>query len=487
MPVEPVPLSTLAAIADGEIFGAGDPLIADVHHDSRLVQAGSLFVAVRGSTSDGHEYVESVSGTAAAVCVEERAEVTTPQLVVANTRQALGQLANEVNGRPSEQIAVAGITGTNGKTTVTYLLESIVTSAGQSAGLIGTIGARIAGAPVPTTRTTPEATELHRLLASMVESGVSVAAIEVSSHALELFRVEGVAFAIVAFTNLSQDHLDFHGDMERYYLAKAQLFDHSRARHAVINTADEWGKRLYNEVDDTTLPVTTVLGDNAAFGVADVTHTIGSSTFTLDTPIGSTAIRLPLSGRFNVDNAVVAAACAVGLGFTLAEVQAGLESVPPIPGRVEPVDVGQGFAVLVDYAHTPEAVAAVVEETALLADGRVIVVVGAGGDRDRDKRPLMGAAAAASSAVVIVTADNPRSEDPLVIATAVARGARAVNAAEVVEVPDRSEAIRRAIQMARPGDAVLILGKGHELGQEAGGETVPFDDRAVARLHLESR
>ena len=484
MPGDSIRLSDLIAVSEGTIIGETDPIISDVEHDSRRVGEGALYVAIRGHTSDGHTYLQTVSRTAAAVCVEEAADLDVPQLVVRDTRQALGRLAHVVHGQPSRHLSVAGITGTNGKTTVTYLLESIATAAGRSAGLIGTIGARIAGAPVPTSRTTPEASELHRLLAQMVTEGVSIAAIEVSSHALDLLRVEAVEFSVVAFTNLSQDHLDFHGDMERYFLAKAKLFDPVRAHHAVINTDDRWGKRLADELRVTPLPVTTVLGEDAALSISDVEQGIDSSSFVLQSPQGAISIRLPLGGRFNVDNAVVAAGCALGLGFDLSEIKRGLEATQAIPGRVEHVDAGQDFAVLVDYAHTPEAIAAIVEETAGLAKGRVIVVVGAGGDRDREKRPLMGAAAARESSLVIVTADNPRSEDPAAIAEAVAAGARDAGSAEVVQIADRSEAIGHAIRMAAAGDAVLILGKGHEQGQEAFGKIVPFDDRAVARSHL---
>ncbi|MBT8207700.1 MAG: UDP-N-acetylmuramoyl-L-alanyl-D-glutamate--2,6-diaminopimelate ligase, partial [Acidimicrobiia bacterium] len=375
MPGESVRLSDLVAATEGTIIGDTDPIISDVEHDSRRVREGGLYVAIRGHTSDGHQYLQAVSRTAAAVCVEDAQALDVPQLVVRNTRQALGRLAHIVHGKPSSRLSVAGITGTNGKTTVTYLLESIAEAAERSAGLIGTIGARIAGAPVATSRTTPEASELHRLLAQMVADGVTIAAIEVSSHALDLFRVEAVEFSVVAFTNLSQDHLDFHGDMEQYFRAKARLFDPSRAHHAVVNTADPWGARLADELRDTPLPVTTVLGDDAAVSVSDVAQGLDSSSFVLETPQGVISIELPLGGRFNVDNAVVAAGCALGLGFDLAEVKRGLEATAAIPGRVELVDAGQEFAVLVDYAHTPEAIAAIVEETAGLAKGRVIVVV----------------------------------------------------------------------------------------------------------------
>jgi UDP-N-acetylmuramoyl-L-alanyl-D-glutamate--2,6-diaminopimelate ligase len=480
---EGVTLHDLAERVPGRvtILGATTSVV-DVTRDSREVLPGWLFVAVRGDAIDGHDYVnDAVTRGAAAVAVEEKVAVGVPQLLVADTRRALPWMAAIVHGDPSRKLTVVGVTGTNGKTTVTHMLESIADEAGLVAGVIGTVGARIAGASVPVPRTTPEGSDLHRLLAQMARAGVEMAAIEVSSHALNLGRVDGVWFRTAAFTNLSQDHLDFHGDMGAYRDAKASLFEESRAASAVICVDDEAGQWIAKASN---IPVTTV----SVHGVADVmvperSSSLAGSRFVIaagERPPFPVDLAVP--GEFNVANALVAAAIALELGIEPDAVSRGLARLAPIPGRFERVDKGQPFEVVVDYAHTPDAVATVVRATRAITSGRIFVVVGAGGDRDRDKRPAMGRAAAESD-LVIVTSDNPRSEDPAAIVAAVAEGARR-SGATVVEEPDRKAAIGLAISQARAGDVVLVLGKGHEQGQEIGGAILPFDDRTEAVRHL---
>jgi UDP-N-acetylmuramoyl-L-alanyl-D-glutamate--2,6-diaminopimelate ligase len=473
-------LSVLAERVPGEATVLGpDVAVGDVTHDSRLVEPGDLFVAVRGLETDGHRYLAAaLEAGAAAVAVEEALAVPRDdelsQLVVDDTRSALGPLAAAVHGEPSQRIAVVGVTGTNGKTTVTHLLESIVSAAGMTPGVIGTVGAHLGVARVPLARTTPEASDLQRLLAEMVEAGVEVAALEVSSHALALQRVNGTWFRVVAFTNLMQDHLDFHGDMDSYLAAKQRLFDVDRAERAVVAIDDEAGRSIVAAVR---IPVTTVAVDGEAdISASHIGVTMKGSTFTVRTPEGEFAATIPLPGAFNVQNAIVAAAIARDLGIGEEAIIAGLADVSTIPGRFEPVNAGQAFGVVVDYAHTPDAIAAVLESAGSLAGGSVIALIGAGGDRDKSKRPAMGSAAAAAD-LVVVTSDNPRSEDPEAIIGEVAAGVPP--GIDLITEPDRRAAIRAALRAAGDHDLVLILGKGHEQGQEVAGIVHPFDDRVV--------
>ncbi len=483
MPPE-VLLSELADLVGGEIVGDGRTPIRDVTHDSRQSGPGALFVAVSGFTSDGHDFVQAaIAQGAAAVAVERPQDGPVPQLIVRDTRAALPLLAAAVHHHPSRRMRVVGVTGTNGKTTVVHLLESIAMAAGLSSAIVGTIGARIAGHPVTSVRTTPESTDLQRLLARMVDEQVQLAAIEVSSHALALHRVDEVTFAVSAFTNLTQDHLDFHEDMSDYFAAKASLFDENRSERAVIWVDDAYGARLAGSI---AIPVTRVgLGSDADVRAESIEVTPTGSRFALVVGGRSRPVQLPLGGAFNIENALVAAACAWVLGLTLDDIDRGLRTVAQIPGRFEKIDAGQPFAVIVDYAHTPEGIAAVVEAARGVSRGNIVVVVGAGGDRDRAKRPRMGAAASRAD-VAIITSDNPRSEDPLAIIDEVVGGT--VGGSAVVQVvPDRRSAIRMAVRMASVGDVVLILGKGHEQGQEISGRIEPFDDRLVAREELSNQ
>ncbi len=479
MRADTVLLSHLEAVASATQSArriGSDVSVRDLEHDSRRVGPGSAFIALRGAAVDGHDFISSaIAAGAAALIVDHEVDAVVPQLVVADTRPLMAPLAAAVHRHPSAEMTVVGVTGTNGKTTVTHLLESIGRAAGKKVGLIGTIGARVAGVPQPVTHTTPEATQLQRLLRSMSDAGVDLVAMEVSSHALAYGRADAIDFEVAAFTNLSQDHLDFHGDMEEYFAAKRRLFEPNRARRAVINIDDPAGARLAIEV---AIPATTVgflpeAGIHARVLSADPRGT----TMEIVSPGGAFTVTTRLAGQFNAANALVAAACALEVGIGPDAVGAGLAGAGSVPGRFEPVEAGQEYAVIVDYAHTPGAIHTVIDAVRPLTAGRVIAVGGAGGDRDRGKRPLMGAALAEAD-LAIVTSDNPRSEDAAAIAAAVVSGAPAGRS--VATELDRRLAIRRAVAAAAAGDVVLILGKGHETGQHFATGSIPFDDRIVA-------
>ncbi len=484
MPAEPITLDALARATHGRIRGDGAVVVSDVTHDSRAAGRGVLFVAVRGHAVDGHGFIPSaIAAGSPAVCAEtDDPAWAVPTLVVADTRAALAPLAATVQGRPSEALRLVGVTGTNGKTTVTHLLESICRAASIPEAVAGTIGARIRGRVVPMTRTTPEATDFQRLLRTMVDAGVDVAAVEVSSHALALGRVAETRFRLGAFTNLSQDHLDFHGDMDSYERAKAQLF--SQCDEAVIWVDDAAGARIARSLQIRLLTVGT--GTDADLRVRGAVHSFAGSVFELEGASGGLAIHVPLAGRFNVANAAVAAACARRLGIDDRAIVAGIGSVEVVPGRFERVATDAEFTVIVDYAHTPDGVSAVIDTALhiLGGAGRVIAIVGAGGDRDRAKRPLMGAAASQAH-VAVLTSDNPRSERPEDILAEVALGAHGP-ATVVVEI-DRRRAIHTAVAMALPGDVVLVLGKGHEQTQDFGDHVESFDDRVVAAEAVRAR
>ena len=467
----------------------GDPRteIASVTHDSRAVGPDDLFCCVVGSTSDGHDHAPAaLAAGAAALLVERTLDLGAPEVRVASVRAAMGPVAAAAWGQPSSKLAVLGVTGTNGKTTTTYLLENIARAAGITPGVIGTIGTRIDGAVVPGERTTPEATELQALLARMAGAGVGLAAIEVSSHALVMHRVDGTRFAAACFTNLSHDHLDFHADLEDYFEAKARLFVPAFTDAAAANLDDPRGAEIARRSEAAGL---SVLGFGLATGEAPVRAEAvqarpDGNTFRLVTPYGSAPVTSPLVGAFNLSNALAAAATALVAGLDVAAVAAGLSAPVVVPGRMERVDAGQPFPVLVDYAHTPDGLDKVLRAARPLvgAGGRLVIVFGAGGDRDRAKRPEMGKAAAGLADVVVVTSDNPRSEDPMAIIAEVVAGIPA--GTEPVVIADRREAIGAALAGRSAGDVVVVAGKGHEQGQTAGGVTVPFDDRIVAGEEL---
>jgi len=472
----PATLGSLAAAAGGMVRGDSEVVITDVTHDSRRAGPGVLFVAIRGMTTDGHGFVPVALDAGAAVCVEGDAPEGANAVVVPDTRAALGVLAAEAHGRPSHHLSLVGVTGTNGKTTVTHLVDAMATAAGRRSGVVGTVGARVAGRPVPVGHTTPEASDLQRLLSEMVDGGVEAAAIEVSSHAMVLGRVNGTRFDVAAFTNLTQDHLDFHGDMAAYEAAKASLFTPEFARRAVVWIDDPAGARI---AAATPLPVTSVGMTRGDVHAADVDLCLTGSSFRAVAGGRSVRLETGLAGAFNVANVLVAAACAAAIGIDWDSIAAGARTVRSVPGRFEIVEAEQEFTIVVDYAHTPDGVRTVIDSARDLAGGgRVIAVVGAGGDRDRAKRVPMGAAAARAD-LAVLTSDNPRSEDPEAIIDMVAVGA-AGGRAEVIRDADRRSAIRTALGAADAGDVVLILGKGHEQGQQFADRTVAFDDRVVA-------
>jgi UDP-N-acetylmuramoyl-L-alanyl-D-glutamate--2,6-diaminopimelate ligase len=485
-PVAPsLPLVTLldatSSVAGAEVRGvpSGEEItLLDVAFDSRDVSDGALFFCVPGTVSDGHEFAgAALDAGAAALVVQRWLDVDAPQVRVSSVRDAMGPMSATVFGHPARSMAMVGITGTNGKTTVTYLLESILRASSTPSGLIGTTGARIKGEPLELARTTPEAPDLHRLLARMRDAGVRAVALEVSSHALAQGRVDGVVFDVALFTNLSQDHLDYHSSMEAYFAAKARLFTPALARRAVVNADDLWGRRL---LDSRSIPTTSFAMDRAAdLRASGVESTVAGLRFSVD----GLEVRSHLRGRFNVSNCLGAVAVARAIGIGDDATVAGIEELIGVPGRVEAVEAGQDFLVVVDYAHTPDSIHGVLQAARPLTSGRLIVVFGCGGDRDRAKRPLMGAAATAEADLSVITSDNPRSEDPLAIIAQIEPGAIEGGGAYVIE-PDRRAAIRLAVTQARAGDVVVIAGKGHEPYQETATGALPFDDREVARQEL---
>ncbi len=453
----------VAALGAVEVVHRAPVEVRDLAYDARAVTAGAVFFCVPGARADGHDFApEAVERGAVALVVERPLELPVPQVVVADARAAMAVAADEFFEHPTRQLDVVGVTGTSGKTTTSFLLFAILAAAGRRPGLLGTVEARIGGERRGVARTTPEAIDLQRLFREMLDVGDRSVAIEASSHASDLHRLDRVRFAALVFTNLSQDHLDFHGDMESYFQAKRRLFLEGTPP-AAINVGDEYGRRLAAE-----------LPDALTFGFAAGAQ-IG--------PEALDGIEVKLRGRFNAENALGALAAGRLLGIDDAAIARGIESIRGVPGRFEAVDEGQPFAVIVDYAHKPGALEHVLQAAReLTRGGRVLVVVGAGGDRDRGKRPLMGRIASELADVAIVTSDNPRSEDPQAIIEEIVAGV----VADVEVEPDRSAAIVRAIELARDGDVVLIAGKGAEQGQQLADRTIPFDDRDAAREALRS-
>jgi UDP-N-acetylmuramoyl-L-alanyl-D-glutamate--2,6-diaminopimelate ligase len=444
-----VQLERLApALGPVDVLNAAPVEIRDLAYDTRAVSPGALFFCVRGARVDGHELAAEAFGRGAvALVVEHPLDARVPQIVVSDSRRAMAAAAAAFFGDPSTVLAVAAVTGTAGKTTTTYLLYEILRAAGRRPGLLTNIERRVGGETRPAALNTPEAIDLQRLFREMVEAGNTACAMEATSHASAQRRLDGVRFAVLVFTNLAHDHLDFHGSMEEYFEAKRRLF--AQADHAVVNVGDVWGRRLAAEVPDA---------------------------ITFDVATDGLDADLKLRGRFNVENALGAAAAARALGVGEDAIRRGIEAVRGVPGRFELVDEGQPFTVIVDYAHKPASLERVLEEARGIARGRVLCVFGCGGDRDREKRPVMGRIAAKLADVAIVTSDNPRSEEPLAIIEEVLAGAQ-----DLEVEPDRRIAIARAIEAAREGDVVLIAGKGSEQGQEVAGVVQPFDDRDVAR------
>lgn len=474
-------LGTLTPVrGDGDL----DVAVTGISLSTQRILPGDLYAALPGARVHGADFADqALAAGAVAVLTDaggaDRLPAGTPVLVVEHPRAVLGRVAAHLYGEPAADLTVIGVTGTQGKTTTTRLLEAGLEQAGVPAAVVGTVGTRIHGVDVKTSLTTPEAPDLHGLFAVMREQGVVACAMEVSSHALVLGRVDGVVFDVATFLNLGRDHLDFHPDVEDYFAAKASLFTPERARLGLTNVDDEHGRLL---LERATIPMHTFSteGRDADWCAVDLELAGDGARFTVTGPDGTRVdAGVPVPGAFNVSNALAAIASAALAGLDPHQVARGIAVGGGVPGRLERVDVGQDFTLVVDYAHKPDAVEAVLATLRPLTDGQVVVVLGAGGDRDPGKRPIMGEIAARLADVVIVTDDNPRTEDPAAIRAAVVAGASG-GAAEVVEIGDRRAAIRDAVRRARPGDVVLVAGKGHETGQEVHGEVHPFDDRLVA-------
>jgi UDP-N-acetylmuramoyl-L-alanyl-D-glutamate--2,6-diaminopimelate ligase len=469
----------IRALAPREVIGARPVEIGDLSYDSRKVTPGTAFFCVAGARVDGHTLAwEAIERGAVALVVEHGLEASVPQLAVDDVRASMAVAADAFFGEPTRELEVAGVTGTNGKTTTTFLLHGMLAAAGRRPGLVGTIEWIVGGERRPAPFTTPEAIDLQRLFREMLDAGDRSVAVEASSHGSTLQRLDRVRFDALVFTNLSQDHLDLHGTMEEYFLAKRRLFVGAQPPPAAVNVGSEWGRRLAAELADVhRAPLVTFgLGEQAEVRPETLDVTPEGSRFRA----AGIEIETRLRGLFNVENALGAVSAGLLLDLDETAIAEGIAAVSGVPGRFEVVDEGQPFVVVVDYSHTPDSLAAALRSARGLGDGRVLVVFGAGGDRDRGKRPLMGHVAAELADVAIVTSDNPRSEEPLAIIQDVLQG----SGVDVEIDPDRRSAIERAIGLAEPGDVVLIAGKGHEQGQDIGGVVHPFDDRAVAREAL---
>jgi UDP-N-acetylmuramoyl-L-alanyl-D-glutamate--2,6-diaminopimelate ligase len=490
--------------------GAQGPLvnaevqISSVVYDSRQAKAGSLFVAIHGEKTDGNRFIEAAVERGAAAVVSEMpppnpngysqstktagaVPASVAWLQVPDARKALATIAANFFGRPADKLNLVGITGTNGKTTTSFLLDSIIRAAGFRSGLFGTIEYRTPLETYPAKTTTPESLDLHRFFSEIVRAGGTHAVLESSSHALALDRLWGCRFAAAIFTNLTRDHLDFHSTMENYFAAKRRLFEGTgagRPLHGIVNIDDPYGPQLRNLAEQT---ITYGLGSGAEVTAKKIPLALRGLDFTAETPAGKIAVRSELVGRNNVYNILAAVAAGVALGFPREAIEGGLSALAAVPGRFERIDLGQPFMVIVDYAHTDDALQKLLETARELhPTGRVITLFGCGGERDRSKRPLMGEAAGRLSDVVVLSSDNPRSEDPLKIINDASVGLQRTSAKVLVE-PDRERAVELALEQARPGDMVLLAGKGHETTQVLKDRTIEFDDREVARRALRQR
>jgi len=484
-------LKTLAAaLPTRQVIGTLDRTVESIAYDSRRVQRNGLFVALRGEKADGHEFIGSAIEKGASVIVTEREEqhprVTC--LVVENTRAALAELSANFYGHPAWKLKLAAVTGTNGKTTTTFLIKHICEKAGLRCGLVGTVRYEIGERILPAIRTTPESLDLQELLAQIVNAGCRAAAMEVSSHALAQDRTRGLEWNVAVFTNLTQDHLDFHGTMESYFDSKAKLFarlgsqEKKRKPVAIVNIDDRYGEQLLKKIDQRVAVVTYGRSVRADFRASNYRVEFSGTSYQLDAHGKSYLVRVPLIGGFNVANSVAALAAANALGISLRDAVLSLGKSPQVPGRLELVPAKRQFQVFVDYAHTPDALQNVLKTLRELEPHRLIVVFGCGGNRDREKRPLMGEIVDRHADYAIVTSDNPRKEDPDAIIVEIEKGFRSSRYEKMV---DRTQAIDRAITLAQPRDIVLIAGKGHENYQEFADHTVPFDDIQVARRAIE--
>jgi UDP-N-acetylmuramoyl-L-alanyl-D-glutamate--2,6-diaminopimelate ligase len=474
-----------------QVVGPLDRQVENIAYDSRRVQRHTMFVALRGEKTDGHQFIGQAIDKGASVIVAERGEqdprVTC--LVVENTRTALADFAATFYGHPARKLKLAAVTGTNGKTTTTFLIKHICESAGLPCGLIGTVRYEIGQRLLPAIRTTPESLDLQELLAQIANAGCKAATMEVSSHALAQDRTRGLEWNVAVFTNLTQDHLDFHGTMENYFHAKMKLFtalvdqQGKRKPVAIVNIDDRYGQQLLGKIDKRIAVVTYGMGSRADFRASNYRAEFTGTSYQLDALGKSYLVRLPLIGRFNVTNSMAALAAATALGISLRTAVFSLAKSPQVPGRLEVVPAKRQFQVFVDYAHTPDALANVLKTLRELEPHRLISVFGCGGDRDRQKRPLMAEMADRLADYSIITSDNPRKEKPDAIIDEIEKGFRTNHYEKIV---DRTQAIDRAIAMARPRDIVLIAGKGHENYQEFGDYTIPFDDIQVARRAIEN-
>jgi UDP-N-acetylmuramoyl-L-alanyl-D-glutamate--2,6-diaminopimelate ligase len=460
--------------------------ITGLVYDNRLVRPGTLFFCVPGFTRDGHDFAaDAVARGAVALIVERNLPLEIPQIKVESVRAAMAPAAAVFYGDPTNTLQTVGITGTNGKTTTAFLVRALLEADGRQTGLLGTVKSIIGGTEHTVERTTPEAIDLQRTFKEMLDAGDTAAVMEVSSHALALRRADAIHFAAAIFTNLTQDHLDFHPTMEDYFAAKRMLFVPEAPGAAIVNVDDAYGARLAAELD---APLTFALRADADYRATEVTTGLSGSRFTVQTPDGPLELSSPLRGEFNVYNVLGALAAARALGVAAETCAQAIAAAGQVPGRFETVDAGQEFAVVVDYAHTPDSLENVLRAARALTERRLITVFGCGGDRDRGKRPLMGEIAARLADLAIVTSDNPRSEDPEAIVAEVLGGIPAGAPADVRAQVDRRRAIELGIEAAEPGDVVVIAGKGHERGQEfAGGHKIDFDDVTVAREILQGR
>jgi UDP-N-acetylmuramoyl-L-alanyl-D-glutamate--2,6-diaminopimelate ligase len=484
----------LAGIDLAGVEGDPDTDITSLAYDSSRVEPGALFFCVRGQRADGHEFAPAaVERGAAALVVERHMDLPVPQVMVADARAAMAPIAVRFWGDPTGTLRIAGITGTNGKTTTAFLVRHILESQGVQTGLLGTVKSIVGGVEEEVERTTPEAIDLQRTFQRMLDAGDEACAMEVSSHALAQNRSDGIHFAAAVFTNLTQDHLDYHADMEDYFAAKRRLFvpesGQRTPERAIVNVDDPFGARLAGELRDAGAPPLRTFSpsgaDGADYRALDASFDASGSRFRCAWPDGEVEVRTPLAGHFNVENALAAIAACDALGVPVQAAAEALADAQRAPGRFEPVEAGQPFAVIVDYAHTPDSLANVLRAARRLTQGRLVCVFGCGGDRDRDKRPKMGEIAARLADRCVVTSDNPRSEDPEAIIADILAGIPGYgngNGRDDIAVePDRRAAIAQALAEAEPGDTVVVAGKGHEQGQEfAGGRKIPFDDRTVA-------
>jgi UDP-N-acetylmuramoyl-L-alanyl-D-glutamate--2,6-diaminopimelate ligase len=478
------------AIAPRRVVGSLDREVESIAYDSRRVQGNTLFVAIRGEKSDGHQFVDQAIEQGASVIVAER-EISSPRatcLVVDDSRSALADLSAAFYGMPARKLKMAAVTGTNGKTTTTFLIKHICEKAGMRCGLLGTVQYEIGDRILPAIRTTPEALDIQELLAQIVNAGGRAAAMEVSSHALAQERTRGIEWDVAVFTNLTQDHLDFHRTMENYFEAKAKLFQDlplqskKKGASAVINIDDRYGEKLVDRLAGKIPVVTYGLGLHADFRASNYRTEFAGTSYQLDARGRSYLVRVPLIGRFNVANSMAALAAATVMGVNLRAAILSLARSPQVPGRLELVPAKRQFQIFVDYAHTDDALRNVLKTLRELKPRKLIVVFGCGGDRDRKKRPLMGRVTDELADHAIITSDNPRKENPDTIINEVEKGFRSAHYEKIVE---RAEAIRHAVAMAQPRDLVLIAGKGHEKYQEFADHTIPFDDIQVARWALD--